>query len=50
MPEGPEIHRAADKIQRAIAGEVVADVFFACDRLKPYENDLLGRRVTAVRP
>lgn len=50
MPEGPEIRRAADKIQRAIAGEVVSDVFFAFDHLKPYEDELVGRVVTAVKP
>ncbi|MGB3201974.1 MAG: endonuclease VIII [Nodosilinea sp.] len=50
MPEGPEIRRAADKIQRAIAGEVASDVFFAFDRLKPYEHELVGRTVTAVKP
>lgn len=50
MPEGPEIRRAADKIQRAIAGEVASDVFFAFDRLKPYEDELVGRTVTAVEP
>ncbi|WP_035991435.1 endonuclease VIII [Leptolyngbya sp. KIOST-1] len=50
MPEGPEIRRAADKIQRAIGGEIAADVFFAFDRLKPYEDALVGRTVTAVQP
>ncbi|MBE9156146.1 endonuclease VIII [Nodosilinea sp. LEGE 06152] len=50
MPEGPEIRRAADKIQRAIAGEVASDVFFAFDRLKPYEDELVGHTVTAVKP
>ncbi len=50
MPEGPEIRRAADKIHRAIAGNIAADVFFAFDRLKPYEDELVGRTVTAVTP
>ncbi|MGB3308840.1 MAG: endonuclease VIII [Nodosilinea sp.] len=50
MPEGPEIRRAADKIQRAIAGEIASDVFFAFDRLKPYEDELVGCTVTAVKP
>jgi endonuclease-8 len=50
MPEGPEIRRAADKIHRAIAGNIAADVFFAFDHLKPYEDELVGRTVTAVTP
>ncbi|MEA5452026.1 endonuclease VIII [Leptolyngbya sp. CCNP1308] len=50
MPEGPEIRRAADKLHRAIAGNIAADVFFAFDHLKPYEDELVGRTVTAVKP
>lgn len=50
MPEGPEIRRAADKIHRAIAGNLAADVFFAFDHLKPYEDELVGRTITAVTP
>jgi formamidopyrimidine-DNA glycosylase len=50
MPEGPEIRRAADKLHRAIAGHIAADVFFAFDHLKPYEEKLIGRTVTAVKP
>lgn len=50
MPEGPEIRRAADKIHRAIAGNITTDVFFAFDHLKPWEEELVGRTVTAVKP
>jgi endonuclease-8 len=50
MPEGPEIRRAADKINRAIAGNIACDVFFAFDHLKPYEDELIGRTITAVTP
>ncbi|MEP0950216.1 MULTISPECIES: DNA-formamidopyrimidine glycosylase family protein [Cyanophyceae] len=50
MPEGPEIRRAADKLHRAIAGHIATDVFFAFDHLKPYEEELIGRTVTAVKP
>jgi endonuclease-8 len=48
MPEGPEIRRAADKIHRAIAGNVASDVFFAFDHLKPYEAELIGQEVLSV--
>lgn len=48
MPEGPEIRRAADEIADAIAGQVMKEVFFAFDELKPYEHKLSGVRVNAV--
>jgi endonuclease-8 len=50
MPEGPEIKRAADEIAKAVAHQLTTDVFFAFDRLKPYEPDLTGRQVVAVQP
>ncbi|TVQ13190.1 MAG: endonuclease VIII [Leptolyngbya sp. DLM2.Bin27] len=50
MPEGPEIRRAADNLNRAIAGNIVCDLFFAFDHLKPYEAELVGCTVTAVTP
>lgn len=50
MPEGPEIRRAADRIHRAIAGNLACDVFFAFDHLKPYEVELMGCTVTTIRP
>ncbi len=48
MPEGPEIRRAADRIERAIAGPLIEDVQFAFEHLQPYESDLIGQRVLAV--
>ena len=48
MPEGPEIRRAADRVAAAIEGRIADDVFFAFDRLKPFENQLGGRRVEKV--
>ncbi len=48
MPEGPEIRRAADRVARAIGGRIADGVFFAFDRLKPYEAELAGRRVDEV--
>ncbi|WOD40002.1 endonuclease VIII [Nodosilinea sp. E11] len=50
MPEGPEIRRAADNIHRAIAGNIACDVFFAFDHLKPFEAELVGSTVVAVKP
>lgn len=48
MPEGPEIRRAADAIARVLEGRVVERLFFAFDRLKPYEERLAGRRVDEI--
>ncbi|MEM6592129.1 MAG: endonuclease VIII [Cyanobacteria bacterium P01_C01_bin.73] len=49
MPEGPEIRKAADKIERAIAGQTVAEIFFAFEHLKPYQEKLIGTTVTRIR-
>ncbi|MEO0867306.1 MAG: endonuclease VIII [Cyanobacteria bacterium J06642_11] len=48
MPEGPEIRKAADKIERAIKAKVTSEVFFAFEHLKPYENELTGQTVRQV--
>lgn len=45
MPEGPEIRKAADKIERAIKAKVTGEVFFAFEHLKPYESELTGQTV-----
>jgi endonuclease-8 len=50
MPEGPEIRRAADNVYRAIGNQVAAQVFFAFDHLKSFQDQLQGCTVTAVRP
>ncbi|MBD2089329.1 endonuclease VIII [Microcoleus sp. FACHB-1515] len=50
MPEGPEIKRAADRIARALVNQQAIEVFFAFDRLKPFESLLSGRTVIAVQP
>lgn len=49
MPEGPEIHLAADQIAAALAGEVAREVYFAFEALKPYEAELSGCVVARVR-
>lgn len=49
MPEGPEIRRAADQIAKAIEHRPVISIFFAFAHLKPYEQILQGREVTAVQ-
>lgn len=48
MPEGPEIRRAADRIQKALAGRRLQSVFFAFDVLRPWCERLRGEAVAAV--
>jgi endonuclease-8 len=48
MPEGPEIRRAADRVAAAIEGKIAEEVFFAFDRLKPFERQLTGQTVGEV--
>ena len=48
MPEGPEIRRAADRVERAVAGRVAQRVEFHLPKLKRYAKPLTGRRVTHV--
>lgn len=49
MPEGPEIRRAADKLEKAIALEPIDEIFFAFDHLKRYEEILQGDRILQVQ-
>ena len=48
MPEGPEIRRAADRVERAIGGLRALRVEFAFDHLKPFESQLNGYLVERV--
>lgn len=48
MPEGPEIRRAADRIERQLKGKPLEAVWFAFAELSPYAESLLGRCVERV--
>ncbi|MCA1055727.1 endonuclease VIII [Rossellomorea aquimaris] len=48
MPEGPEIRRAADRIERALQHKPVLDIHFAFPQLQGYEDILLGAVVKKV--
>ena len=48
LPEGPEIHRTADELAAAIAGQQVTKVFFALDHLKSHASRLQGETVCQV--
>jgi endonuclease-8 len=48
MPEGPEIHREADAIRKAISKAECRYVFFRHEHLKAFENKLTGSKVREV--
>lgn len=48
MPEGPEIRRAADRLQRAIVDQPLRGVWFAFEALKRHEALLARSRVRAI--
>lgn len=48
VPEGPEIRRAADRIARALVGQVIETAEFTPDRLRCYAPRITGTRVCAV--
>ncbi len=48
MPEGPEIRRAADQVERALQHKTVVEIHFAFPQLQDYEDLLRGAMVTRV--
>ncbi len=50
MPEGPEIRRAADRIEAAVGSRRAREVYFAFPNLKQYESDLSGETVRRIEP
>ena len=48
MPEGPEIHREADKIRDAIGNQPCRYAYFYHDHLKPFEKELVGSTFNSV--
>jgi len=48
MPEGPEIRKAADRLETAIAHQPTTEVFFAFEHLHPYAEKLTGHTVTRI--
>ncbi|MGM0658970.1 MAG: endonuclease VIII [Pseudomonadota bacterium] len=49
MPEGPEMYRVARRIQRAVAGRPLREVWFAFDDLESWSAQLEGRTLRSVR-
>ncbi|MYL24013.1 endonuclease VIII [Halomonas alkaliantarctica] len=48
MPEGPEIRRAADQIEKQLRGGPIEDAWFAFEALKPHASSLIGESVCRV--
>ena len=48
MPEGPEIRRAADSLEKAIQDKPLTEVWFAYPELSSYAPALIGQHVTHV--
>lgn len=48
MPEGPEIRRAADKLEAAVLNKALTEVWFAFPQLKPFEQTLVGQSVERI--
>ena len=48
MPEGPEIRKAADKVEKAICAYPTEEIYFAFPHLKHYQEELKGCEVIAV--
>lgn len=48
MPEGPEIRRAADRIEEVLAGRIIESISFGLPRLQRYAKILRGQRVQAL--
>lgn len=48
MPEGPEIRRAADRLEAAIKGKTLTDVWFAFASLRDMQHLLIGQQVESI--
>lgn len=48
MPEGPEIRRAADRLEAAICGKTLTEVWFAFPALQARQQELTGQRITEI--
>lgn len=48
MPEGPEVHRHADRIRRYLKDQVAEEVWFAFEHLQEWASELRGQTVAGV--
>ncbi|KHE71875.1 endonuclease VIII [Halobacillus sp. BBL2006] len=48
MPEGPEIRRAADQVQKALIDKPILEISFPFEHLQPYEETFSGAMILKV--
>ena len=48
MPEGPEIRRIADALEKQVAGRVIDRIYFGLDSLKQWEQRLAGVKIKKI--
>ena len=48
MPEGPEIRREADAIEKAVAGQALVDLYLGLPALRPFHDELFDSGVVRV--
>ena len=48
MPEGPEIHRAANKVRKGLEGMVIQDVEITIPRFSESHDQFIGKAVNRV--
>jgi len=48
MPEGPEIRRLADELEKQVAGRVMDRMFFGLESLKQWEDRLTGAKIKKI--
>ena len=49
MPEGPEIHRAADNLRKALEGQIITHVECPYTTIRGQEHRFLGQEVISVK-
>ena len=49
MPEGPEIRRIADALEKQVAGRVIDSIRFGLDPLKQWEPRLTGAKINKIK-
>jgi len=48
MPEGPEIRRIADALEKQLAGRVIKHIYFGLELLKRWQDQLTGAKVSSI--
>ncbi len=48
MPEGPEIRRLADALEKQVAGRIIDSIYFGLKPLKKWERRLTGARINKI--